>query len=769
MQLRFLIILLSFFALPSLGQSIQGTIIDKASGSPLPRANVVVRGTAIGTSCDTLGRFTLDLPAGSYTLDFSYLGFYTQAFKNLVISDSINRPLRIDVALEPAEEYLKAVTVTAGKFDQALEEVTVSLDIISTRLIENKNTYLVQNVLEQYSGINITDDQANIRGGSGWSYGAGTRVQVLLDGLPMIDGGSGQVQWKSIPTELVEQIEVIKGASSALYGSSALNGVINVRTKPASDSLITELTLFSGVYGNPPRSELKWWSGPQTFSGLNWRTSWSDGADGITLGGHALRDDGFEYNVEDHRMRLEGGWNHRAEGSQWEYGLNANINYRKSGDALIWNSEEEGYIPLDSLSTVTEANFVYLDPYAIWRGNRWVHQLKGRFLANNNISRSETNNYDNAFQTYYTEYQGQYFLDESFALTGGLVNSWSLVDAELFQGEHDSYNLAGYLQLDKKYGKLNFSLGGRYEYFRLNETTYSRPVLRSGINYALSKATFFRASFGQGYRFPTMAEKFTSANVGAIWIYPNEDLEPESGWSAEIGFKQGFKIGAWKGFIDGAAFWMRYDNMMEFTFARWAENNDINQFFGLGFKSVNIGTSDIKGFEISSAMEYSIGKHRWQLMGGYTFMNPTIANPDEVFTTAIPIGTLWPDSLTYANISSDPSGILKYRYQHLLKFDLQYNYQKWSAGASIRHNDFMQNVDLIFVSDLFNSQVPGIADSRDRLNRGDVLWDFRVGYSLNPNFQIRFLVQNAFNREILVRPAKLGPPAQFTLQIQTRF
>ena len=88
MQLRFLIILLSFFALPSLGQSIQGTIIDKASGSPLPRANVVVRGTAIGTSCDTLGRFTLDLPAGSYTLDFSYLGFYTQAFKNLVISDS---------------------------------------------------------------------------------------------------------------------------------------------------------------------------------------------------------------------------------------------------------------------------------------------------------------------------------------------------------------------------------------------------------------------------------------------------------------------------------------------------------------------------------------------------------------------------------------------------------------------------------------------------------------------------------------------------------
>lgn len=764
-------LLFSLLCLPIMasGQIVFGFVTDSQTGAPLPGANIIVIGTQTGTSTDALGQFELTLTEGTYSLEASFLGYQSFRIEDIEITADKDSRYRYDISLESSADYLKAVTVTAGKFDQRLEEVTVSLDIVSTRLIENKNTYQVQDVLEQYSGINITDDQANIRGGSGWSYGAGTRVLVLLDGLPMVDGGSGQVQWKSIPTEMVEQIEVIKGASSALYGSSALNGVINVRTKPASDSLVTELTLFSGIYGNPARPELKWWNGVQTFSGLNWRTSWSDGTNGINLGGHALRDDGFEYNVEDHRLRLEGGWNHRAEGSAWEYGLNASLNYRKSGDALIWNSEDEGYIPLDSSSTITEANFAYLDPYAIWRGNRWVHQIKGRFLMNDNVSRSETNNYDNAFRTYYTEYQGQYFLDESFALTGGLVNAWSNVNAALFQGNHDSYNLAGYLQFDKKYGRLNFSLGGRFEYFRLDKETFSKPVLRTGVNYAATKATFFRASFGQGYRFPSMAEKFTFANVGAVWIYPNENLQPESGWSAEVGVKQGFQLGNWKGFIDAAAFWMRYDDMMEFTFARWAENNNINQFFGLGFKSVNIGVSNVKGFEFSTAMEYAYGKHRWQLMGGYTFMNPTISDPNEVFAFAFPIEPLWPDSLTYANTSSDPSGILKYRYQHLFKLDLQYDYKKWSAGASIRLNDFMQNVDLIFVSDLFNSQVPGIADSRDRLNRGDFLWDFRLGYSVNPNFQVRFLIQNAFNREVLIRPAKLGPPPQFTLQIQTRF
>ena len=104
------------------------------------------------------------------------------------------------------------------------------MEVIKPNLIENKSSSNIETAMEQIPGLNITDGQANIRGGSGWSYGAGTRVLVMVDDMPLISGDAGQVQWNLIATENVNQVELIKGASSALYGSSALNGIINIRT-----------------------------------------------------------------------------------------------------------------------------------------------------------------------------------------------------------------------------------------------------------------------------------------------------------------------------------------------------------------------------------------------------------------------------------------------------------------------------------------------------------------------------------------------------------
>ena len=132
-------------------------------------------------------------------------------------------------------ELIKTVVVSAGKFEQRIEETTVSVEVIKPNLISNKNTTNIQTAIDQVPGVNITDGQANIRGGSGWSYGAGTRVQVLVDDMPLISGDAGQAQWSLISTENINQVEIIKGASSALYGSSALNGVINISTAYPSD------------------------------------------------------------------------------------------------------------------------------------------------------------------------------------------------------------------------------------------------------------------------------------------------------------------------------------------------------------------------------------------------------------------------------------------------------------------------------------------------------------------------------------------------------
>ncbi|MBK7303482.1 MAG: TonB-dependent receptor [Saprospiraceae bacterium] len=79
-------------------------------------------------------------------------------------------------------------------------------------------------------------------------------------------------------------------------------------------------------------------------------------------------------------------------------------------------------------------------------------------------------------------------------------------------------------------------------------------------------ATYLRASWGQGFRFPTIAEKYITTNAGGIMVTPNPDLKSEYGDSYEIGVKQGLIIGRFKGMVDFSGFLSRYQNMMEFSF-----------------------------------------------------------------------------------------------------------------------------------------------------------------------------------------------------------
>ena len=71
------------------------------------------------------------------------------------------------------------------------------------------------------------------------------------------------------------------------------------------------------------------------------------------------------------------------------------------------------------------------------------------------------------------------------------------------------------------------------------------PVFRAGLNYQLGESTFIRSSWGQGYRFPSMAELFVSTNAAGIEIYSNPELKPETGWSAELGLSAGSGLECW--------------------------------------------------------------------------------------------------------------------------------------------------------------------------------------------------------------------------------
>ena len=131
-----------------------------------------------------------------------------------------------------------------------------------------------------------------------------------------------------------------------------------------------------------------------------------------------------------------------------------------------------------------------------------------------------------------------------------------------------------------------------------------------------------------------MAELFISANQGGLEIYPNPDLKPEKGWSAEIGLKQGIKLAKWIGFIDIAGFLMQYDDMMEFTFNQWGDPATA-PLLGLGFKAVNSGNTQISGLEISINGQGKINKNlSLNILAGYTYMDHFSLDPDKIYAYA---------------------------------------------------------------------------------------------------------------------------------------
>ncbi|NBX80438.1 MAG: Plug domain-containing protein, partial [Flavobacteriales bacterium] len=113
------------------------------------------------------------------------------------------------------------VVITAGRRNQNIEDVPISMEIIRPELVNNKGLSSLEQAVDQSPGVYSMDGQVSIRGGGGYAYGAGSRVMLLWNGIPMLSPDLGDVKWNAVPMEQTSQIEILKGASSVLYGSGA--------------------------------------------------------------------------------------------------------------------------------------------------------------------------------------------------------------------------------------------------------------------------------------------------------------------------------------------------------------------------------------------------------------------------------------------------------------------------------------------------------------------------------------------------------------------
>lgn len=775
-SLFFPLLFLTILHVPVFSQNATLSGVVSEAGSNEPLIGATLRAGSVGTVTDLEGKYTLSLPAGAYEISCALVGYET---RTQTVRLTSGQSLTLNFPLSNADNLLQQATVTAGKFEKPLGEVTVSLDVLKPRLIQNTNAVSVDNVLVKVPGVSIVDGQASIRGGAGFSYGAGTRVLLLVDDIPALQADSGFPNWSDFPVENIAQIEVLKGAASALYGSSAMNGIINIRTGFAKDKPETEAAVFGKIWGNPADSRRKWWgtdsSGIQQplETGFSFCHRQKQGRLDIVLGGYGLYRDSYNKDTYSRYGRITPNLRFRVN-DRLTLGLNSNFNFGRSGSFFVWGNDIEGaYRPgLNSSSQSLGRLRFNIDPsLQYFDGNGFRHKILTRFYS---VKNNNSGNQSNTSQMYYGEYQVQRnFERANLVATGGVVGIATHVNAQLYSGLYDTRNYAGYLQFDwKPLRRLNLSGGVRYEYNRLEspdsvrvdnkKTVYipngvteeSKPVFRLGANYQIAQATYLRASWGQGYRYPTIAEKFIQTEFSAgNNVRPNPLLVSETGWTAELGIKQGFRVGGWQGFVDVTGFVSEYQNMMEFVLASLDVVIDPGPPLMFkpqaNFESQNSGDTRVEGGEISIAGQGKLGPGTLALLAGFTGISPRYKSFD-------------PDTLNYG--SSSRTNVLKYRYNKTFKFDAEYTLNRFTAGLSVQHNSFMQAIDALFESAIV-TPFKGVGDFRRAHPNGYTLTDLRVSYKLTSSLKISALCGNLLNEEYLARPALMEAPRNYTLRL----
>lgn len=723
-------------------QGLKGVVLDGLTKEPLAGATVLWASDQ-GTVTELDGTFKVDPALPQVELVISYVGY--DPWKGAL--SAANSPLTI--YLLPAENILNAAVVTTSRYAKALGESTVSIDVIRQDLIQSNSPSSAIELLDKIPGVNVVGDQANIRGGSGFSYGAGSRVMLLVNDLPVLQFDAGYPNWSDLPIENTQQIEVVKGAASALYGSSALNGIINFRTAYPSSEPETRVTTYYTRYLKPANKAIVWWDQAPDAYNLELTHKQKFGKLDLTAGGFYTSGDSFQKGVGRDYGRFNFNTQYRIT-DRLTVGLDGNYNLGQSTGYFYWANDSTGlYIGAEGTYTESKRHRYNFDPritYAAANGQK--HRLLSRFLkVDNEVSGGRSNQ----SQTLFVEYQYTH-PDIGWGLksTMGASLADNMVEAELYgDTTFTGLNVSAFAQMEKKlFNKLNIELGVRYEYFRLQGpsrigstpldpvTKESKPVLRAGVNYQPAEHTFIRASYGQGYRFPTIAEKYIKTTFGPTFVSPNPTLTSETGWSGEVGLKQGVEFWGWQGFLDVAAFWSEYNDMMEFVFTGFID----------GFQAQNIGDTRIRGLEISMVGQSKVLGLPVNILSGYTYIDPVF----RVFTEEI------------NQRSSADFNILKYRNKHQFKLDGEAKINRWSMGISTLYFSRMEAVDAIF--ELF---IPGLKPFRETHQDYTVV-DGRIGLTVK-KVNLTVILKNVFNAEYSSRPGLLDAPRHLIARADWKF
>ena len=707
---------------------------------------------------------------GSCWATFSFVGYESQTISCQKLSQAGGV-----VRMVPQAQAIDAVVVTASISGSTVQEETVPVTVLKPYLSESSNALDLKGLVSKTPGVSILDGQVSIRGGSGYSYGVGSRVQMLLDGMPLLSGDLGEIWWSYLPMEHVGQVEVVKATASSMYGSGASNGVIHMRTVWPGEQPETVVSVFNGVYHDPDSTQWRWWN--QSYSpvsnGMSASHRQSFGKLDVVAGGSVFSDKTYLSVGHEQRIRANAKLRYRFSPT-WQAGVSVQSQYQQMGRFILWNDfETNAYLPMDGTSSEDRWFNRHADAWATYAPlEGGTHHLNARVY--------QTSRYGSGPEPTMTSTlgMGQYrysrAIGENVSVQVGAFGSFQKSFSSLYPGiELLTFNLAQFNQVEWASNGWKLAGGVRTER-NLNPGVFdesSGPVWRFGMNRALTPSTNLRLSYGESLRFASLAERYVEGTLtDGINIRGNLGLQNESGNNWELGLVQELKGSSGSMLLEAAAFVLNYDEMIEYTLQAATDSNGtiiiedgVPQFY---FQPLNLGRTRIAGFELSATGEGQVGRIPVRAVTGYTYNYAgDLTNDTAQVNVGVYLSNLLMSNDSTARDSLVTAGsLLKYRNKGALKIDVEWDMGPFTAGVALNHQSFIDAVDWYF-----EELISGLVNYREQFTQGAKRWDLRLSYTAPKGQRFSLVVNNVTNGVVSTRPGILGAPRHVMLRFDTTF
>lgn len=663
--------------------TIRGQVQDARSRESLAFVHIQLDGLGVGTTSSPDGHFLLEgLNSGKYKLSVSFLGYEDTSLLDVEVQPG--QITDVSIGLEPVSLNIPEVVVTAGARSQSIKLAAASIGVITARQIRSRQITTFDQAFDEMPGVVVTRASGanvsalSIRGASEVAGGGvGNRVLLLIDGRPSLSPESGGALWNLVPLSSVERIEVVRGAYSALYGSSAMGGVINVITRTAGEKPETRVHFNYGAYGPAPRS-----------------SEYRNYGDYHTMEiSHARRHGRFSWLVDGswksdagHREKTAFDlWNGFAK-AKWnfrpghEVQLSVNTNRMQSDAPATWLSRRQAYsvadFKKDDYQDRSEWNADLLFKGIL--GDRLSYSSRiyhyrnfsnfsfdsdpGNDSTNINIGKQIVKSYSVTARRLGNITQVDFFPGKKHYLIAGwdIKRDYILGVPDIYlYGERVAFGAGFYVQDEIEVtDRMTLTAGGRFDVYHITgiqaEANFN-PKL--AVRYQPNPKLVVRGLLAQAFRDPPVAERFIKFEQGGgLAFLPNPDLRPEKlNLSAELGATWSIKSTST---LEISAFYNHYRNLISFQ--------QVSQpLEPLVYQVINLRQALMQGIECSIRHQFRPWLHANL---AYTFLDARDISPERL------------------------NDALAYKVRHTLGASVQAQYEDFSLNLSNRYRSRIEEV-----------------------------------------------------------------------------